>query len=105
MEEMWFKKGQYISLKDKPVSNPDSAEKKYRLFSPRIQVSGSRRGRGWKPSRGIFIQKGSDLERSPLVDLGSILRAVVYGISFVVFAIGRLFKSPGGGGQLNGGQA
>lgn len=102
---MWLKKGQYISLKDRPASNPVSAEKKYRLFSPLVQVSGPRRGRNWKPSRGIFIQKESDPERRPLVDLSSILRAVIYGISFLVFVIGRFFKHPGGGGQLNGGQA
>lgn len=102
---MWLKKGQYISLKDKSASKADSAEKKYRLFSPLVQVSGPRRGRNWKPSGGIFIQKDSDLEYRPLVNLSSILRAVIYGISFLVFAIGRLFKNPGGGGQLNGGQA
>lgn len=105
MEEMWLKKGQYISLKDKPASNPVSAEKKYSLFSPLVQVSGSRRGRSWKPSRGIFIQKETAPERRPQLDPSSILKAVIYGISFLVFAIGRFFKNPGGGGQLNGGQA
>lgn len=102
---MWFKKGQYIRLKEKSSSIADSAEKKYRLFSPRIQISGPRRGRSWKPSRGILIQKGSESEHSPRLALRSILRGLVYGISFLVFTIGNLFKSSGRGGQLNGGQA
>jgi hypothetical protein len=105
MDVMWIKKGRYISLKDKPTLIPDRAEKKYRLFTPRVQISGPRHKRSRKPSRGIPIQIGSVPERSPLVDLSSILRAVVYGISFLVFTIGNLFKDPKGGGQLNGGQA
>ena len=102
---MWFRKSQYINLKDKPASVADGAEKKYKLFSPLVQLSGPKRGRSWKLSRGIFIQKGSDTERAPLIDLSSLLRALVYGISFLVFAIGYLFKNPRSGGQFNGGKA
>jgi hypothetical protein len=102
---MWFKKSQYINLKDTPASVADDAEKKYRLFSPLVQLSGSSRGRSRKLSRGIFIQKGSDSERSPLIDLTAIFRALVYGISFLVFTIGNIFKNPRSGGQFNGGQA
>lgn len=102
---MWLKKGQYISIKEKSDLIAGSAEKKYRLFSPLIQVSGPRRGRSWKPSRGIMIQKGSESKRAPRLAPRSILRGLVYGISFLVFAIGNLFKTPGSGGQLNGGQA
>ncbi len=102
---MWFRKSQYINLKDKPASIADDAERKYRLFSPLVQLSRPKRGKSWKLSRGIFIQKGIDNERAPLFDISSILKAVVYGISFLVFAIGRFFKNPGGGGQYNGGQA
>ena len=102
---MWYRKGQYINIKDRPASHADSAEKKYRLFSPLVQLSGPRRGRSWKHSRGIVIQKGSDTERAPLIDLSSLLRALIYGISFLVFAIGNFFKNPDGGDQYNGGQA
>ena len=101
---MWLKKGQYISIKDKSASAADNAEKKYKLFSPLIQISGPRRGRSWKPSRGILIQKGSASESASRVDLRSIFTGLVYGISFLIFAIGNLFKNQGRGGQLNGGQ-
>ena len=102
---MWFRKCQYISIKDRPASVIDSAEKKYRLFSPLVQLDGPRRGRSWKHSRGILIQKGSETERAPLIDFSSLLRSLVYGISFLVFVIGNFFKNPGGGDQFNGGQA
>lgn len=102
---MWFRKSQYINLKDRPDLIAENAENKYRLFSPLIQLSGPMRGRSWKLSPGIFIQKRCETERSPLLDLPSVLRALVYGISFLVFAIGYFFKNPGGGGQYNGGQA
>ena len=101
---MKLKKGQYISIKEKTASVADSAEKKYRLFSPLVQVSGPRRGKSWKPSRGILIQKGSPSVRAPKIDLPSLFARLVYGISFLVFAIGNLFKNQGRGGQLNGGQ-
>ena len=102
---MWFRKGQYINLKDRPDSIADGAEKKYRLFSPLVQLSGPRRGRSWKLSRGIFVQKRGETERAPLIDFSSVLKALVYGISFLVFAIGYFFKDPGNRGQYNGGQA
>ena len=102
---MWYRKGQYINLKDRPDSLADNAEKNYRLFSPLVRLSGPRRGRNWKLSQGIFIQKRGETERAPLVDLPSLLRSILYGISFLVFAIGKFFKNPGSGGQLNGGQA
>ena len=102
---MWYRKGQYIKLKDKPESKIDGAEKQYRLFSPLVQLSKPSRGKSWKLSRGISIQKGAENGSAPLIDLLSILRAVVYGISFLIFAIGNFFKDPGSGGQFNGGQA
>lgn len=102
---MWYRKGQYINLKERSDIKAGSAEKKYRLFSPLVQLSGPKRGRSRKLSRGIFIQKRGETEHPPLLDLPSILRAVVYGISFLVFAIGHFFKNPGSGGQYNGGQA
>lgn len=102
---MWFKKCQYISIKDRPASNADCAEKKYGLFSPLVQLSGPRRGRSWKQPRGFLIQKGSETKRAPLIDLSSLFRSLVYGISFLVFVIGNIFKNPGGGDQYNGGQA
>jgi hypothetical protein len=102
---MLFRKGQYINLKDQPESIVDGAEKQYRLFSPLVQLSKPSLGKSWKGSRGILIQKGSEFDHSPLIDLSSIVRALVYGISFVVFTIGNLFKDPGSGGQYNGGQA
>lgn len=102
---MWYRKGQYINLKDTPESSMDGTEKQYKLFSPLVQLSRPCRGRSWKLSRGIPIQKGDDNRSAPLIDLLSILRAVVYGISFLIFAVGNLFKDPGSGGQYNGGQA
>ncbi len=102
---MWYRKGQYINLKDKPDSSIDGTVKQYKLFSPLVQLSRPSRGRSWKPSRGISIQKGGDNGSAPLIDLPSIIRAMVYGISFLIFAIGNLFKDPGSGGQYNGGQA
>ena len=102
---MWYRKGQYINLKDRPDSLADNAEKSYRLFSPLVQLSGPRRGRSRKHSRGVFIQNGGESERAPLIDLSSIFGGLIYGISFLVFAIGNLFKDPGSGGQYNGGQA
>lgn len=102
---MVFRRSQYIKLKDRPTSIADDAENKYRLFSPLVQLSGSNRGRPWRLSRGIFIQKGNDSEKASVIDLSALLKKVIYGISFLVFAIGYLFKDPGGGGQYNGGQA
>lgn len=102
---MWYRKGQYINLKDEPESRIDGTEKQYRLFSPLVQLSRPSRGKSWKLSRGISIEKGTENGSAPLIDLLSILRAVVYGISFLVFAIGNFFKDPGSGGQYNGGQA
>ena len=102
---MWYRKDQYINLKNRSDDQAGSAEKNYRLFSPLVQLSGPKRGRSRKLSRGIFIQQGGETERAPLFDLSSILRAVVYGISFLVFVIGNFFKNPGSGGQYNGGQA
>lgn len=102
---MWYRKGQYINLKDSPDLTADHAEKRYRLFSPLVQLSGPKRGRSCKDSRGIFIQKGSRTERTSSISVSSIWKALVYGISFLVFAIGYFFKNPGSGGQYNGGQA
>ena len=102
---MWYRKSQYINLKDRSDNKAGSAEKNYRLFSPLVQLSGPKRGRSRKLSRGIFIQKGAEIERPPLIDPSSILRALVYGISFLVYAIGHFFKNPGSRGQFNGGQA
>jgi len=102
---MWFRRSQYIKLKDRPASIADDAEKKYRLFPPLVQLSGSTRGKRWKLSRGIFIQKRGDSEQAPQIDISTLLQKVIYGISFLIFAIGYLFKDPGSGGQYNGGQA
>jgi len=102
---MWSRKGRYISIKDRPASIADSAEKKYRLFSPLVQLSGPRRGRSRKHSRGIPIQKGSETGPTPLIDFSSLLRSLIYGISFLVFVIENFFKNPGGGDQYNGGRA
>ena len=105
MDQMWFKSSQYIKLKDSPASIADNAEKKYRLFSPLVQLSRTKRGNRWKLSRGIFIQKGSEGEQALRINITTLLKKVIYGISFLVFAIGYFFKDPGGGGQYNGGQA
>lgn len=102
---MWFKRSQYIKLKDRPTSIADDAEKKYKLFSPLVQLSGSKRGNRWKLSQEIFIQKRSESEQAPRINITTLLKKVIYGISFLVFAIGYFFKDPGGGGQYNGGQA
>ena len=102
---MWYRKGQYINLKNRSDSLDDNAEKNYRLFSPLVQLSGPRRGRSLKLSQGIFIQKRGESVRTPVVDFPSLLRSIVYGISFLVIVIGKIFKNPGSGSQLNGGQA
>ncbi len=102
---MWYRKGQYINLKDEPESRIGGNERQYRLFSPLVQISRPSRGKSWKLSQGIIIQKGDDNGSAPLIDLLSIVRAVVYGISFLIFVIGNLFKDSGSRGQYNGGQA
>jgi hypothetical protein len=102
---MWDRKSQYINLKDRSESRKKIAEKRYQLFQPLIQLSGPRRGGGWKLSRGISIQQEDETDRSPWIDLPSVFRAVVFGVSFLVYVIGNLFKNPGGRGHMNGGRA
>jgi hypothetical protein len=102
---MWYRRSQYINLKDSPSSKTDQSEKKYRLFSPLIQLEGSKGRKLWKRPNGIFIQKRSSTEGSPRLSFSSLWKALIYAISFLIFAIGYLFKHPGDGGQFNGGQA
>ena len=99
---MVFNKGQYINLEQDSEVLADGADMKYYPEVRTIKMSGKRWGWVWNHPRGIVLQKGKERKRVPIIDFTRIFEAVIYGVSFVLFAIGAFKKFARNGGENHG---